>query len=283
MFRTLYQLAFELLTARPASPLYGLTLHHYTDAAQAHQVLRAAILQRTMPGESPETPWGLLRIFMRNLVNRAQAPIKPDDMLGLLGAFTKMPEADRHEGLLQALEGNKLHASLSQLLSQSGLAWLQARLRFYRQLEGNCRAINADDVIRDVQPLGTAGSRKIPNMGVPLAANLFADCGARAFAKPDLHVKPVVYALMGRKAKDEDCIRFLINAAQRETLAVAADPEFAWLDGGLYPRDLDRLIYLIGSNNFLLDGQRMKRGAPARRELMIKRLLDPTPRFSDAA
>ena len=87
--------------------------------------------------------------------------------------------------------------------------------------------------------------------------------------KPDLHVLPTIAAVLGKRClSPEECIRELIVAAQREAPVVRATTGYGWLDGGLFPRDIDRVIYLIGSDNFRLDGVRRKRSAPARRELM---------------
>ena len=91
--------------------------------------------------------------------------------------------------------------------------------------------------------------------------------------KPDLHVLPTIAAVLGKRClSPEECIRELIVAAQREAPVVRATTGYGWLDGGLFPRDIDRVIYLIGSDNFRLDGVRRKRSAPARRQLMVAAL-----------
>ncbi|MDM7943535.1 MAG: hypothetical protein QUV35_13000 [Hydrogenophaga sp.] len=73
-FETLHDLSIELLTARPGSALGRLTVHHGHGTEEAEAIVRAAVLTREMPSESPTTRWCILRVFMRNLVNRSQAP-----------------------------------------------------------------------------------------------------------------------------------------------------------------------------------------------------------------
>ncbi|MFY7916064.1 MAG: hypothetical protein ACOVPA_15545, partial [Rubrivivax sp.] len=135
--------------------------------------------------------------------------------------------------------------------------------------------IQADYVLRDLQSIASRPDTKIPNMGIPLAANLLADLGVRVVGKPDLHVLPTISAALGTPVSAEECIRQLIRMAQQEAPSLGADPAFHWLDGGLYPRDIDRVIYLVGSDNHKLDGNRRKRSAPARRQLMADVLAPP--------
>lgn len=75
VFSSLYDLALELLTAPSESPLHKWTAHHFESREDAERILRASILKDTMPGESNQTDWGITRIFLFNLINRAQAPM----------------------------------------------------------------------------------------------------------------------------------------------------------------------------------------------------------------
>ncbi len=75
-FADLYQLAIRILTATRNSDLGRLSLHSGKSEADAHVLLREAICQETMPSESGNAPWAVMRVFMRNLVNRAFAPVR---------------------------------------------------------------------------------------------------------------------------------------------------------------------------------------------------------------
>lgn len=111
-------------------------------------------------------------------------------------------------------------------------------------------------------------------MGLPLAANFLADIGLPVFAKPDLHVTPIINMLQLRYG-ERAAFRGLVEIAQTENEFLSHNRRFNWLmaSGGLYPRYLDRVIYLIGSDNYNLDGVKNKRQAPKRRELMRDALL----------
>jgi hypothetical protein len=276
-FVTIFDLALQLLTALPDSPMRRLTRHHHHGESAARATLQAAILQRAMPGEDPSTRWGVVRVFMRNLVNRAQAPMTGAAMLALLERISgeHLLESDRITALTQSVAGNgRLQASLGALLdtrrapdgAQDYIEWLQGRVAFYSRMPVAC--IDADGLLHDLRCMASRSATKIPNMRIPLAANLLADLGVRVVGKPDLHVLPTISAAVGRSLSTEDCIRELIRIAQQEAPNLEADPAYAWLDGGLYPRDIDRVIYLFGSDNHKLDGDRDKHSAPARRQLM---------------
>jgi hypothetical protein len=275
IFGTLYDTAIELFTAGKSGPWAGLSLHHLTEA-DAHTTVRQALLQRRMPGESTDTRFAILRVFLRNLVNTSYPRMSSEGMLDLLNTIeaSATDEVARVALLRNALP-SRLQDSLDAILASSrfegmidGLDWLGGRICHYGTLE-NTATINPEGFINDVLVL-SRGDRKIPNMGIALAANLLADLGIRTAVKPDLHIKPTMAAL-GLGFNDADAIRAIIRIAQNEHAAVSQNPYFAWL-GGLYPRDIDRLIYLIGSDNLHLDGRRRKRKAPARRALMIQRV-----------
>ena len=79
-----------------------------------------------------------------------------------------------------------------------------------------------------------------------------------------------------RRDEERHAFAGLIRIARIEDQVLCQDDEFGWIQaaGGLRPRFLDRLIYLIGSDNFKLDGVKNKRQAPQRRALMRQALLE---------
>jgi hypothetical protein len=282
-FKTLYDLGLQLLTAAPDSDLGRLTVHHCASREEAEMLLREAISQRTMPDEDTSTRWGILRIFMRNLVNRAQSPMPAHAMRSLLDNISSQFEDEllRTRELGDQLESNeRLRQSLMAVM-RDGYApdgcddyieWLAARIEEYRDLP--VANIAPENVLRQLRQVAHDRPTKIPNIGIALAANLFADLGIRVVGKPDLHVIPTMMGLLGVKSlKPEACIAEIIRISQKEAPILQANRRFDWLDGGLYPRDFDRMIYLIGSDNFCLNGTQRKRCAPKRRQLMLEVLL----------
>lgn len=284
IFEALYDLSIRLLKAPPKSELGRLTLHHCHSTAEAEALVRAAVLTREMPGEVPTTRWGILRVFMRNLVNRSQPAMTAQAMLRCLNEVASLAhdEALRTGALVNAVAGNaQLNQSLQAVLNRDRapdgyndyLDWLSARIEEYRQMP--VAEINTDRVLNQLRHIAVDRKTKIPNMGIALASNLFADLGVRVVGKPDLHVLPTVETLRGvGSLTPEECIREVIRISQEDAPLVAASGRFNWLTGGLYPRDLDRMIYLIGSDNFRLNGTQQKRGAPTRRALMLNALID---------
>lgn len=283
VFVTLYNLALAILTAPANSQLGKLTRHHYATHQRAEATLQTAILQRTMPGEEPGTPWGILRVFMRNLVNGSYAAIDPDDMLGRLNRIEEETQNffDRCNKLVASMAGiPRLRRSLAAFLdprhapcnATDYIDWVTGRLSAYSALPVG--DIDPNVVLHDLCTMASSQDTKIPGMGIPYAANFFADLGVRSVAKPDLHVKPTVQGLFGRQFSKPACIAKVIELAKHESLELQESRCFAWLTGGLYPRDIDRIIYLIGSDNFLLNGDRNRRLAPRRRELLLAKLLE---------
>lgn len=283
IFVTLYNFAHNLLTAHPKSALGRLSAHSGKDSPTAHQVLRAAILQESMPGENMQTQWSVVRVFMRNLVNRAFAPTTSENMRQLLNTVEEQNPGAGFEELVATLmraahaTDPRLAESLAALFNRKPVegidyvTWLRQRAAFYAdQLIAD---VDSRQVIDDVRVISSNPSTRIPHIGVALAANLLADLGARALAKPDKHVQFVIGALVpGQRMTQEDCIRTVIELVRREAPEVQQNGEFSWLPSGLHPRHLDRLIYLIGSDNFLLDGTQRKCHAPARRQQMLAAL-----------
>lgn len=281
LFCTLYDLAIRLLTAHPEEALGRLTDHHCPNAQTAEGLLRRAILQRTMPGEQASDDWGILRIFMRNLVNRAQAPLAPATLAAWLDDIEARHDEvpSRVSALVRAVADHpKLSMSLTAFLDrdrapgdhESYSDWLVDRIAHYSRQ--SVARLDARELLDDLDTLARDPATKIPNMGLALASNLFADLGIRASAKPDLHVLPTLSSVVGRTLKPSACIEHVIAIAKAEAPILAQSSRFDWLQGGLYPRDVDRIIYLIGSDNFRLDGRRRKRAAPRRRELMMQAL-----------
>jgi len=237
-----------------------------------------------MPQESSVSRWGILRIFMRNLVNRSHSPMPAEDMLCLLNAIEASAESFAQRCMLLAARVNqnrRLAESLAAFVdpqkapcrAPTYIDWICSRLVFYAQLPVD--RIDAGAVLSDLEQIAKDPRSKIPNMGIALAANFLADLGVRSVAKPDLHVLPSMRGFLDRALKPEACVKAVIRAAQQEAPQVKEMLRFNWLTGGLYPRDLDRIIYLIGSDNFLLDGTKKRRPAPIRRKLVLEALLHP--------
>ncbi len=280
VFTVLYDLAISMLTADPISKLGQLTQHHCSSKEEADELLRRSILQRTMPGESADTEWGRLRIFMRNLVNRAQAPMSLDLMTSLLDEIEQEHPDLQHRisSLINAVEkSERLKGSLGAFLDHARAPggesyddWLCMRMQHYSNI--SVTGISSSELLSDLRKISQNKNSKIPNMGIALAANLFADLGIRASAKPDLHVLPTISGYVSRRLSPRDCIAEVIRITQKEASDINNSERFSWLHGGLYPRDIDRMIYLIGSDNFRLDGVRKKRAAPKRRDLMLNTL-----------
>jgi hypothetical protein len=283
-FQALYDLGLRLLTAEQGSELGRLTTHSGHSGEDASTIIRSAILQRTMPGEDPSTRWGILRVSMRNLVNRAYPPMPALNMLGLLNTISSDAELQddlsRTRALATAVAGNaRLSQSLQALLQHDRVPgangdyvkWLSERIAEYR--DTLVENIDPDSILCQLRHIASDHATRIPNVGIALAANLFADLGIRAVGKPDLHVRPTVAGLLGiRTINPEACIREVIRISQHDAILIKASGQFGWLDGGLFPRDVDRMIYLIGSDNFRLDGTRRRTCAPMRRQLMLEEL-----------
>jgi hypothetical protein len=286
-FEILYDLAIEL-QVRPQ--FEALTSHHYTNRAAVEARLRRSILHTLMPGEAVGTRWAKVRIFCRNYVNRAQPAVTGEQMLALLKTAEQrhgndeervaaLPQLARESfrgpriqelvTALQQITTSTGHAALGGL---SYLEWIESRcLRWVSQ---PTQDLDADELLQEIRVLSADKPTKIPGMGLPLTANFFADMGLTAFAKPDLHVTPIVNLLtLGSGETEAFC--GLIRIAKEESIRLANHHRFAWLQeaGGLRPRLLDRLIYLIGSDNFALDGTKCKRQAPERRRLMRDALI----------
>lgn len=279
-FAMLYKLAHRILTAPRESDMGKLSMHSGHTDAEAEAILHQAILQATMPGERGDAPWAVVRVFMRNLVNRAFAPVTGTDMVELLAGVEADIDEAHFEQRVELLSNRVAERSLSLASSlntlrtvepvagQGYIEWLMQRVAYYAALTVD--QLEPERVVADVRVIASESQTRIPNIGVALAANLLADLGAPSLAKPDKHVLLTILALMpaGSRPDPEMCIRKIIDIAKQEAPVLMLDPDFRWLSSGLQPRHLDRLVYLIGSDNFLLNGKQNKRWAPIRRQLM---------------
>lgn len=286
-FEILYDLAIDI---QVLAQWRKLTAHHSTDRAAVEALLRRHIVQTVMPGEAIDSRWKKLRIFCRNYVNRAQPAVTDTQMQALLDVVEQTHTHDdaRVAALAQTAaetfrgkRGDELAGALRQFTSEapvpalgglSYLDWIDSRWMHWSHQR--TQDLDADALLRDIQVLSADKATKIAGIGLPLAANFFADLGLATFAKPDLHVTPIINLLVLGDGETE-AFRGLIRIAKQEATQLERDPRFAWLlaSGGLQPRFLDRLIYLIGSDNFQLNGVKKKRWAPERRRLMRDALL----------
>lgn len=288
VFESLYGLSIALLTRPEYS---SLTAHQVPTREAAENLVRDAVLMPHMPGEFPSDAWSHVRVFARNYVNRAQAFVASSVMKGALDSV----ERDYHdletrtEALIQELysvvgqRADDFAGAIRQLTSpkaypefggRSYLNWIQERWFYYQNywdFGNHGRLLDIDELLRDIDFIATKKTTKLKGMGLPLTANFFADLGLSVFAKPDLHTVPIISLLslsVETKDRPRDCFRELLRIAELDRQKLSAKREFNWLAGGLYPRQLDRIIYLIGSDNFQLNGQQKKGNAPQRRELM---------------
>ena len=282
VFEILYDLAIEL----QSNPSFkALTRHHNPDKASVESHLRNGICQMLMSGESVDSKWGKTRIFCRNYVNRAQAVITPKQMLSLLAAVENLSQSedDRLAALattaaatFEVKRKNELVLALAMVTSkekipslnhQTYLEWIENRWFYW--VNQQVHELDSDELLSDLRVLYFNIKTKIPGMGLPLAANFFADMGVTVFVKPDLHVTPIANMLT-LSTGEVEAFKGLIKIVQIEREKVSRNSKFQWLNdqGGLFPRHLDRLIYMIGSDNFLLNSEQSKRHAPDRRQLI---------------
>jgi len=282
VFEILYDLAIEL----QSNPSFKeLTRHHNPDKASVESRLRNGICQMLMMGESVDSKWGKTRIFCRNYVNRAQAVITPKQMLSLLSTVENLhPSEDERLAALantaaatfEVRRKNELVLALKKFTSKEKipslnhgtyLEWIENRWIYW--VNKQVHALESEELLSDLRVLYFNIKTKIPGMGLPLAANFFADMGATVFVKPDLHVTPIANMLT-LSAGEVEAFKGLVKIVQIEREKLSRNSKFQWLNdqGGLFPRHLDRLIYLIGSDNFLLNSEQSKRHAPDRRQLI---------------
>jgi hypothetical protein len=282
VFETLYDLAIEL----QSNPYFKtITRHHNPDKASVESHLRNGICQMLMLGESVDSKWGKTRIFCRNYVNRAQAVITPKQMLSLLATVENMYSSEderlsalattaaatfevrRKNELVLALVMVTSKEKIPSLNHQTYLEWIENRWFYWANKQ--VHELDSEELLSDLRVLYFNIKTKIPGMGMPLAANFFADMGVAVFVKPDLHVTPIANMLT-LSAGEVEAFKGLVKIVQIERGKVSRNSKFQWLNvqGGLFPRHLDRLIYMIGSDNFLLNSKQSKRHGPDRRQLI---------------
>lgn len=177
--------------------------------------------------------------------------------------------------------------------TQSWADWAVERRGYWIKKSNNninidCQAIKC--LIHDINlltklPHGAqkrpTGKARFDGMAFALGANFFADIGLVWFVKPDLHVNGII-KLLGLLARegDDDKRNFsaVIELTKIEATIINEHHRFRFLDNrswgsGLYPRQLDRLIYLIGSDNHSLDDNKNKQQSKERHKLMVERLV----------
>ena len=248
--------------------------------------LRRDMRADVMPGGNVATDWGVVSIFARNFVNRASPPLTMEKVDALLAAAATGRTAcgERIDALLALLASPGLAARAPEVHRAvleftrpdphfapegSCLAWIRNRVRHWQGKP--CAELDADELLRDIRQICDHPGKAFKGMALAVTANLFADLGAAAFAKPDRHVVPIISLLCLVEADEEIVFRAIIELTKREAPRLAAMPRFAWL-GAIYPRHMDRLIYLLGSDNHGLAGHRNTSGAVMRRRMMIASL-----------
>ena len=294
IFELLYSLAIDIRT----KPEYRrLTKHHEPNIEKAEQDIQDAILQDVFPGENTSSDWRIFRIFCFNYVNRAQAQIsfrsqKNSDAVKMLlaaadnccsdeekiasvvSAAARELSGRNREKMIAALTKLTAKEVLDELDGLSYLDWIKNRLSYWSSLQ-NVHQVNFNVLYEDLLTLAHDRRRtKIVGMGIPLAANFFADCGLKAFVKPDLHVAPISN-LLTLSWDEKTAIKGILEISKVESNEVLKNYKFEWLKekNGLWPRYLDRVIYLIGSDSFTLDDKKAKKWAEYRRKLMRKTLI----------
>jgi len=288
VFETLYDLAVMIQVDPQCQRL---TAHPTDSITLAEQRLQHSILETVMPGENVRTPWEITRIFCRNLVNRAQAPISDSNMVSLLNIVESSNTSDQErvrslslvaENKLTTNKSIKVLSALAKITSPTPipaldhlcyLDWIFNRWAYWQHK--TIHQLDANELIKDLKVLYKNKDTKIDGIGFALAANFFADQGLTCFGKPDLHVTPIINLLQLRWGEQE-AFEGVIQIAQREADKLIRNSRFEWLhaQGGLMPRHLDRLIYLIGSDNLSLTGLQNKRHAPQRRNLIRQEFID---------
>ena len=288
VFELLYDLAIEI----QINPnLKHLTVHNGLGRAQVEAQLQHSITKTVMPGERIETRWHKVRIFCRNYVNRAMPFTSGDRMLEMLNTFEKNHATQEfqptyflaftHDFFKDTPNSADFNAALRKLSNSepivalqniSYLDWVERRWLYW--VNQSVHNLDAEEVLSDVNILCSNEETKIKGIGLPLAANFFADMGLSVFAKPDLHVRPIIQLLTFEEG-DAKVLKSISRICQTEDQALRSSKRFSWLSdlGGLWPRYLDRIIYLIGSDNHMLNGTRNRQAAPERRALMRKALI----------
>jgi hypothetical protein len=288
---TTFELFYDLAVAIQTQAQYRhLTAHHDQDRVAVEARLQQSLLQSFMPGEEfVDGPWRKTRVFFRNYVNRSHPAVTGDQMLQFLNdveqryptdeeRLSVLPElAERNlrgarlQELTHAMRVFTAQAPVAELGNATYPEWIEQRWVYWVNVE--TQDLDAEELLRDIRVLCHDKPTRIPGMGLPLTANFFADLRLRVFAKPDLHVTPIInFLTLG--SGQLSAFLGVVRIAKVEAPLLRSNRRFSWLSdrGGLSPRVLDRLIYLIGSDNFRLDGTSCKRYAPQRRAMMLDAL-----------
>jgi len=192
-FKTLYDLGLQLLTAAPDSDLGRLTVHHCINLEEAEMFFGGSFAADDA-WRGPKYSLGILRVFMRNLVNRAQSPMPAQAMESLLNDISSQFQSEllRTKNLADHIENNaRLRQSLLAVLEHGHapdgcgdyIQWLSARIEEYRHM--SVASIDPESVLHQLRQVAHDRPTKVPNVGIALAANLFADLGIRVVGKPD--------------------------------------------------------------------------------------------------
>ena len=288
VFEVLYELALDI---RTQDVYKKFTAHHNPNRVEVEGDLRTAITTLTIPGERfIPTKWHFVRTFVRNYVNRAHAVASSNEILDCLSAvedlYTK--DIDRIKYLpreiANRLNGSRIDAfigtlekltdpnPIKDLNNQSYLDWIDQQWIYWVNKKTN--ELYPNEMISSLKVMYKNKKTKLFGIGLPLAANFFADCGLPAFAKPDLHVCPIISMLTFAEG-EENIFKGLVEITKIESTKINRR-NFEWLEdlGGLRPRHLDRIIYLIASDSFVLNDRKNKSFAPKRRILIKQRLID---------
>lgn len=286
VFETLYDLAIDIRV----QPNYAcLTAHGGAIPHIAEVQLQTDLMQLTMPGYTAVTSWDVAQIFILNYINGgrwnpggiqsiqqwfAGAGVFPNTYSKINHLVVSAPHFAIHPNIVAT--AISLNAPPPAAIGyHTWIDWIVARKLHWQNIP--CAAIATAQLLNDINTVAP----HFHGLGLALAANFFADIGLPAFAKPDLHVNSII-GLLGllTRVSDDKILSAIVRLAQSEAPTISNNRRFNFLvhpaghvAGGLYPRHIDRLIYLIGSDNHGLTGTRRRNQSPARHQLMVERLV----------
>jgi hypothetical protein len=110
--------------------------------------------------------------------------------------------------------------------------WIELRDKSFKN---DLTYMQIDSMIKDCQD-------KICGYGYALSGSFFGDLGSPYFVKDDVHVRDGINALFENLSSSEKRVEVLIKSAQNI---------------GVKPRVLDKILYLGGSGNYYLIGQKL--------------------------
>lgn len=291
-FETLYDLAIEI----QINPQYQELTCHSSEIEQVdvESRLRRSILELAVPAEYAHTRWYKTRILCLNLLNRTNVGVRRQEVENLLHFIEAEYKNDQiRVEMLTSLAGNfitgsgkdkyinalcgfaipRLHPELG---NNTVLDWLDEKwLYWFGRAERPVQELDADELLRDIDALCVNRATKVNGLTLASTANFFGDMGLRAFGSPGKHVAPVINMLQLKKG-ERSAFRGLVKIAQVENERLFHNRRFGWLQdcGGLYPRYLERIIYMIGSDDYNLVGTKSERAAPLRHKLMRDALIE---------